>query len=768
MNLSIQRFFTRFIAVLLSLLLAFPIVWVAPVQANSDLFEGKGTKEKPYLISSAEQLLLLGQVYSDYPNKSFKQTANIDLSPYADIEDGKGWIPIGWEVNNGTPFQSIYDGGGYTITGLAINRPEDSNIGLFGTIGEFGVVNNVHISSGTINGKHTVGAIAAINYGSIVNSGSNVEINGGSYLGGLVGENYGVISNGTVIATVSGSGGTIGGLAATNYGLVIDSHVTGNNSVTCVTYGNDCDIVAQSSPSGGLVGKNYNGRISESSSSASVKGTYSVGGLAGENNGEIFRSHASGNVISSDWRTGGLVGINEGLIRHSYANGNVNAPGRFTGGLVGYNFAGEIAWSHATGNVIGKQDTGGLVGSNEALIHYSYATGNVTGTNNVGGLVGTNLDTVIRSYATGDVQGSGNTIGGLIGNHVGTLKDVYVTGNIRDGDLIGGLVGSHGGLTQRAYTSTQVPEDKGALVGWFSEGTFESVYWNLTSSGASNLWQHMFATPPEDVHGLNAEEMTNPDSFVGWDFITTWVIKDGHSGPTLRMDLGWLLELITIANADLQYIEIGNQPGQFPEDAVSLLQTEIMSAQELANDTMATEAELRLAADELDKALNHLWSSIIRNEISLVIAEEIEVNQMIELTFDQEITEDSVEINLNRFHISDPNIAVTNMYVNDETRTILLEFEDTLSSDQVNITMLKNAIYINGYPNEFPSTVRLITGESRSQLQTELFAEGDGYPITIQNVIRYLQKSNADINGDGIINRHDIQYLLKFIEPIIS
>lgn len=755
---------------LLGVLLAVPAGWGPSVHASQPLFEGEGTEQNPYLISSAEQLFLLGQVYPDYPGKHFRQTTEIDLSGFAGNENGKGWVPIGRETEHGVPFQSVYDGGGHPITGLTINRTDDSELGLFGTIGESGMVANVHLSGGSLNGRTVVGGLAAVNYGTIMDSSVSAEIHGSSDLGGLAGQNYGVIANASVSVTVIGSLGTVGGLVGVNYGRVIDSHVAGNNSVTCATYGTECDIVAQSTNIGGLAGINYSGGIiSKSTSDASVQGSGNTGGLVGDNRGEITRSHAKGNVFTSGLRTGGLVGRNGGgVIKHSSASGHIKASDRYAGGLAGEHLAGEIAWSHASGHVSGMQDAGGLIGANEALVRYVYATGNVSGTSNVGGLIGTNGEngTVLRSYATGAVEGSVNVIGGIIGRHDGTLEDAYATGHVLNGSLAGGLAGSHGGTTRRAYASGRVPEDGGGLLGFFTGGTLESVYWNMATSGTSKASEIQVGTI-DGVRGLTAGEMADYSSFTGWDFDTVWEWLAWEDGPVLRFELGWLLEVIDMATEAAGDAVVGKQPGEYPESAWNSLQAEILSAGSEAASQTATRADLQMAAERLELALDVFRDSIIRNELMLAYAEIGAEDPAVHLAFDRRITASSADIKeMDGFRISDPNVSITDIQLDEETGSVSLVLSGYVDSGHTDITMLAGAISINGHPNEYESTVRLITHTAKSQMRADLQAETQGDRIAIENIVRYMHGPGADVNGDGIIDHRDVLYLLRFIDPI--
>lgn len=284
----------------------------------------------------------------------------------------------------------------------------------------------------------------------------NVNIEGGGVAAGLVGYNFGTISNVYVIGKVTG-GYEVAGLASFNNGLITNSHT--DVVVTAVNGG---------SYIGGLVGFNsVRGVISHSYATGPVTAagvtlpdggilvSASVGGLAGVNAGSIDSSYATGTVTTTNSvDVGGLVGTNynfgygipgEGTISNSYATGNVTTtftnqylgqPGFGVGGLVGHNDQGTIIGSSASGNV-----TVTAVGSD--MFTYS-----------VGGLVGYNLyGTISNSSASGNVTGNGNVyeIGGLVGTNMtvegeggGGVSNSTASGNVTGHDA-GGLFGAQGG-----------------------------------------------------------------------------------------------------------------------------------------------------------------------------------------------------------------------------------------------------------------------------------------------------------------------------------
>ncbi len=108
-----------------------------------------------------------------------------------------------------------------------------------------------------------------------------------------------------------------------------------------------------------------------------------------------------------------------------------------------------------------------MAGDNSGPINGSYATGDVLGYNNVGGLVGVSkVGTISASYANGNVSGSGVNIGGehisgtggLAGFNGGTIIASYATGRVSSSSIyefVGGLVGSNSGKATSGFWDTQ-------------------------------------------------------------------------------------------------------------------------------------------------------------------------------------------------------------------------------------------------------------------------------------------------------------------------
>jgi len=134
------------------------------------------------------------------------------IAGYAEQADsaangGKGWQPIG---TSDDPFTGSFDGQGYKINNLYINRPDEELVGLFGYVGEGGVVKNLGVVNANVTGD-PVGGLAAENHGTVSSSYFNGNVIGEDSVGGLVGFNTGTISDSYSTGSVTGVDDGIGG-----------------------------------------------------------------------------------------------------------------------------------------------------------------------------------------------------------------------------------------------------------------------------------------------------------------------------------------------------------------------------------------------------------------------------------------------------------------------------------------------------------------------------------------------------------------------------
>ena len=317
---------------------------------------------------------------------------NIDATVTSGWNSGAGFAPIGSFSVPCNCFAGIFDGGGNTISNLTINLPTNVGVGLFAAAN--GTIRNVTLSNVNVTGTQDVGALVGQNEGSISNvvviGTSTVTGSGGNNsVGGLVGFNDtgATIANSSSDAAVSNSGAYAGGLVGQNFGSSIaNSYATGNVSGYAYVgglIGNNAGPVSNVYATGNVTGGIGNGASN-------------IGGLIGANSSTVTQAYASGVVISDTSLfhgvsfTGGLIGYDTGSISQSYATGSVTGA-QAVGGLVGGQFGGSITDSYAaTGSVSGNGYIGGLVGESEngGTITNVYAANQLSGLSGIGGLVG--------------------------------------------------------------------------------------------------------------------------------------------------------------------------------------------------------------------------------------------------------------------------------------------------------------------------------------------------------------------------------------------
>jgi hypothetical protein len=317
---------------------------------------GDGTSGNPYQIASLDNLAWLSQNIVEW-DKHYIQTADLNAADTQNWNSGAGFSPIG---SNPDAFTGSYDGQGYEISGLFINRPSSAFQGLFGSTNG-AVISNLGVTNTTIIGYNRTGALVgfAIDSSTISNCYSTGSVSGTLYTGGLVGHKYNntTMTNCYSTGTVNGTSYT-GGLVGENY-----SYSTISN---CYSTGN---VTGSGNYTGGLVGWNWsNSTITDSYSTGIVNGTSYTGGLVGNNkrNSIITNSYSTGGVNGTSY-TGGLVGYNynNSPITNCYSTGSVSGT-TGTGGLMGYNFNSTITNSFWDTQTSGQSTSAGGTGKSTA------------------------------------------------------------------------------------------------------------------------------------------------------------------------------------------------------------------------------------------------------------------------------------------------------------------------------------------------------------------------------------------------------------------
>ena len=225
---------------------------------------GNGSSGNPYQIATLDNLYWIAyqqdNAGTNFSGTYFIQTANIDASSTSTWFSGTGWLPIG---NYSSAFPGNYNGQGYTITGLFINRVVSTYmVGLFGYC--TGAISNLGLINVNVTGGNTGAGGLAGGASSVSKCYSTGTVSGTQYVGGLVGETTNNISQSYSTCTVTAASAG-GGLSGDNSGTITNCYSLGN--------------ISSASDNGGLVGWN-SGTISYCYSTGSVSGR-TTNGLVG-------------------------------------------------------------------------------------------------------------------------------------------------------------------------------------------------------------------------------------------------------------------------------------------------------------------------------------------------------------------------------------------------------------------------------------------------------------------------------------------------------
>jgi surface protein len=356
---------------------------------------GDGSLATPYIIANFADLVTLSG-NSIHWNKHFVQSADIDASSSASLNSGAGFLPI---ANTTTAFTGSYDGQNYTITGLTINRPTTSSVGLFSEL-KGATIANIRLSAAVISGNNNVGGFVGWSGQSSQLTNLIIEANamvtGLDDVGGIVGEAEDTgLTNCHSMATIDGND-TTGGLIG-----FCDLNLTAKTVLSCSFQG---ILTGDGDDVGGLIGQNQQ----------SVENCFSVA--------NVTSLDATG-----DDHYGVLIGLNQGAVSKSYALGTVTASGIEIGGLIGRNES-SVSKCYSVVRVTGTNDIGGLIGYNTGQVSYCFALGSVRGNDDTGGLIGNHLTgaTLDQCYAAVRVMNTADDeIGGLIAEREGSVTNCF-------------------------------------------------------------------------------------------------------------------------------------------------------------------------------------------------------------------------------------------------------------------------------------------------------------------------------------------------------
>ena len=232
--------------------------------------EGNGS----YTVTSADGLMNVAELVN-----GGKTDINITLDKNIDLT-GKGWTPIGTCFDNS--YKGTFDGGGHTITGLAVTT-NDQFVGLFGYLNRAGTVKNVVMEGVLITSNHMfgcTGGVVGYSWGTIENCSVSGSVSGTDCVGGVVGsQKAGSIIGCSSSATVKGTH-YVGGVAGEKWGSMTACYATGNVTLEIASQKNNFG--------GGVVGLNGGSRVlacyatGNVTSTGSSTGNVHIGGLFGD------------------------------------------------------------------------------------------------------------------------------------------------------------------------------------------------------------------------------------------------------------------------------------------------------------------------------------------------------------------------------------------------------------------------------------------------------------------------------------------------------
>ena len=248
----------------------------------------------------------------------------------------KAWRPMGMADENGEftgHYKGIFDGNGYSISGLYVNRDEatadvnsrfKSSIGLFGY--HDGVTKNLGILDSYMRGNYCIGGICGYNDGgTIQNCYSAATVCGDSYIGGICGRSRSnsIIENCYNAGYIYGATRSIGGICGDNYSTIESCYNIGIIEGNFMVGG----IVGVSSGSGNTIW------IKDCYNRGNVIGdTKDIGGIGGYIGSSLVENCYSQATVSGNTNVGGICGNGyKADFQNAYYDSNL-----YTGDAIGY------------------------------------------------------------------------------------------------------------------------------------------------------------------------------------------------------------------------------------------------------------------------------------------------------------------------------------------------------------------------------------------------------------------------------------------------
>lgn len=331
-------------------------------------------------------------------------------------------------------------------------------------------------------------------------------------VGGFVGYSYGKITLTDCVneknATITGKervGGLVGYIGKADSDSQKEMVISGCENKAAVTSNSTNDVYGI----GGIVGYNSGHKVAITNciNSGAITGTHETAGIIGYSDHSDISGCTNSGAVSGFATVGGIVGKmgggsivsckNTATVKASKArdiDGDGNLDGAYLGGIAGW-IAGNVNNCYNSGTVTTETSwgnsniVGGIVGFlvNGKTVSYCYNSGNVVGSDNIGGIVGINNGTVSYCYQDGALNDL----------YLGTSPSNFITSN-------GGVI-EHcwilPGASQTGFNQDTTPNGRKLEVG-------QNKYVPATIADyAEHSWLDILTV---EINGFRVQESVNP------------------------------------------------------------------------------------------------------------------------------------------------------------------------------------------------------------------------------------------------------------------
>lgn len=177
--------------------------------------------------------------------------------------------------------------------------------------------------------------------------------------------------------------------------------------------------------------------------------------------------------------------------------------------------------------ITGRSNVGGICGSlSYGNIENCMVTGDIIGDEYVGGIVGgynSNYSSISQCASSGNIIANSGSVGGILANQYAlcSIKNCYSIANVKAEGSYSSRVYGIGGSSENCYFAGTV---SGADINYvYPIGSNTNSYYDSEKTKISGK-----------PGALTTKQMKQQASFQGWDFDNIWTIQEGVDYPKLR------------------------------------------------------------------------------------------------------------------------------------------------------------------------------------------------------------------------------------------